>query len=205
MQVPTAPPSAVLMKTAVASLALLLLSAGTGVAVFERPSENDCRRALGNLFEEPEPLRTLLTPDGDFRPVSLPGPNDWLTQHTERGQSYDEYREWAAHRPDATRHIIYILPFGDFPEEASPPLEEMRAYAAHFFQMEVKLLPAYYPHDLEFSPRKNSHGGQRQLLTSDILQFLETKLPHDAYCVLGITMEDLYPQPSWNYVFGQAS
>jgi len=27
----------------------------------------------------------------------------------------------------------------------------------------------------------------------------------DAFCVLAITMEDLYPEPSWNFVFGRAS
>jgi archaemetzincin len=32
-----------------------------------------------------------------------------------------------------------------------------------------------------------------------------TKLPRDAFCVLTITMEDLYPEPAWNFVFGQAS
>src|SRR5207248_460192 len=31
------------------------------------------------------------------------------------------------------------------------------------------------------------------------------RLPADAFCVLAITMEDLYPEPSWNFVFGQAS
>jgi len=192
------------MNIIVASLAFLCAS-GVASAAFERPPENECRRALGNVFEEPEPLRTLLTPDDDFRRIPLPGPDDWLTVHTERGQSFEEYKEWVEHRPDATRHVIYLLPFGEFAEETSPPLEELRAYAALFFQMEVKLLPAYFPHDLEFSPRPGRKGGPRQILTSDVLKFLQTRLPADAYCLLGITMEDLYPQPSWNYVFGQAS
>ena len=189
----------------IAALMAFLLATTAVAAAFERPSENECRRALGNLFEEPEPLRTFLTPDGDFRPVPLPRPTDWLAQHPERGQSYDEFRTWTTHQPDATRHTLYLLPFGDFSEDAGPSLAEMRAYAAHFFQMEVKLLPPYYPHDLEFSPRQHARGGQRQLLTTDILRFLETKLPPDAYCILGITLDDLYPQPAWNYVFGQAS
>ena len=30
-------------------------------------------------------------------------------------------------------------------------------------------------------------------------------MSHDAYATLGITMDDLYPDPSWNFVFGQAS
>ena len=28
---------------------------------------------------------------------------------------------------------------------------------------------------------------------------------HSPFCVLAITMEDLYPNPNWNFVFGQAS
>ena len=172
---------------------------------FERPSENDRLAALGNLFEEPEVLHRLLAPNDDFPPLSLPRPNDWLALHNEPGQSYDAYRDSGANRPDATRRIIYLLPLGEFPEESSPPLEDLRAYAAAFFQLEVKLLPAYWPHDLEFEPRQNPHGGQRQILTRSIMDYLKTRLPPDAYCLLGVTMTDLYPQRSWNYVFGEAS
>jgi len=186
-------------------LALALFATTGAWAVFDRPSENERLRALGNLFEEPDGLRRLLVPDADFAPVRLPGPNDWLGLHNEDGQTFGEYRESGANRPDATRRTIYLLPIGDFPEETSPPLEEIRAYAATFFQMTVKLLPAYQPDDLEFSPRKNPRSGQRQVLTTDVMEFLQTRLPPDAYCLLGITMTDLYPKPSWNYVFGQAS
>lgn len=34
---------------------------------------------------------------------------------------------------------------------------------------------------------------------------LQKELPADAFCMLAITMEDLYPEPFWNFVFGQAS
>lgn len=30
-------------------------------------------------------------------------------------------------------------------------------------------------------------------------------MPKDAFCIVGITMIDLYPKDSWNFVFGQAS
>jgi archaemetzincin len=188
-----------------AVLLLILFGATRSLAVFDRPSEYERLRALGNLQEIPEAARPWFTPDADFRPVLLPGPNDWLKQHTETGQTFDEYAESGANRPDAVRAVIYLQPIGEFPEETSPPLEEIRAYAAAYFQMKVQLLPAYHPHELEFSPRKNSHGGQRQILTTDIMTFLGKRLPTDAYCLLGITLEDLYPRKSWNYVFGQAS
>jgi len=38
-----------------------------------------------------------------------------------------------------------------------------------------------------------------------VLRWLQGHLPEDAFCLLGITMEDLYPNPSWNFVFGEAS
>ena len=56
-----------------------------------------------------------------------------------------------------------------------------------------------------FTPRVNEYTVKRQLLTSDILEFLRVRLPRDAFCLLGVTLEDLYPDPSWNFVFGQAS
>ena len=42
-------------------------------------------------------------------------------------------------------------------------------------------------------------------LIGQILTFLKKKKPEDAFCVVGITMIDLYPRDSWNFVFGQAS
>jgi archaemetzincin len=44
-----------------------------------------------------------------------------------------------------------------------------------------------------------------QILTGDVLAFLKARLSADAFCLVAITMEDLYPEPSWNFVFGQAS
>jgi predicted Zn-dependent protease len=38
-----------------------------------------------------------------------------------------------------------------------------------------------------------------------ILAFLKKNKPEDAFCIVGITMIDLYPRDSWNFVFGQAS
>ncbi len=174
-------------------------------AVFDQPSENERIRAIGNRYELPEKVRPLFQPDADFVTIRPPGKSDWLTLHTERPQPFDEYREFSAIRADAARRVIYLLPIGDFPEETAPSFHELRAYTAAFYQLDVRLLPAYYPHDLEFTPRKNPRSGQRQILTTDIRSWLKTRLPDDACCLLAVTMEDLYPRPDWNYVFGEAS
>lgn len=186
-------------------LALLPPATWAAGSDFVRPAESERLQALGDLSGEPTSLRRLLQPDDDFPPIRLPGPHDWLTYHRERGQTFEEFRTEDANRPDRSRRIIYLQPIGGFPEEGSPSMPEMRRYAAAFFQLEVKMLPVYDPHDLEFEPRKNPRSGQRQLLTRRIMEFLKKRLPDDAFCVLGITMADLYPDESWNYVFGEAS
>ncbi|XP_075949542.1 archaemetzincin-1 [Anarhichas minor] len=43
------------------------------------------------------------------------------------------------------------------------------------------------------------------LFQGDLLQFLWNRKPKDAFCIVGITMIDLYPKDSWNFVFGDAS
>ena len=184
---------------------LALLVCSQAWAAFERPSEHERLRALGNLYEEPEAIRGFFRPDADCPPITLPGPGDWLTQHSESGQTFDEYRKAPTNAPDQERRVIYLMPIGEFDDERSPAIADLQKYAAAFFQMEVKLLPPYYPHELEFDPRKNRYTGQRQILTRAVTKFLLTRLPKDAFCLLGVTMEDLYPDPRWNFVFGEAS
>lgn len=71
--------------------------------------------------------------------------------------------------------------------------------------MEVKALPPIKIDNSKFTTRRNPYTGNPQILTGDILNFLKNRVPADAFCILAITMEDLYPEPSWNFVFGQAS
>ena len=71
--------------------------------------------------------------------------------------------------------------------------------------MDVRVLPRLGLTDAGLTSRRNPTTQNRQLLTGDILALLKKKIPEDAFCLLGITMEDLYPDPSWNFVFGQAS
>ena len=92
---------------------------------------------------------------------------------------------------------------GASPEQQN--LEKLREYAAHFFQMEVKVLTPISISAGGFTSRTNSMTRRQQILTGDVLELLKGKLAGDAFCVLAITMEDLYPEPSWNFVFGQAS
>jgi archaemetzincin len=172
---------------------------------FKPPSQQERLAAIGSTAGLPPTLQRALTPDDGFAPLPEPGPNDWLSNHREDGQTFDEFVRARPNRPDAQRHKLYLQPLGEFPKGESPPLDRLREFAAAFFMMDVAVLP---PLDLatgRITSRRNPSTGQPQLLTGDLLALLRSKLPNDAYALLGITMVDLYPQESWNFVFGQAS
>lgn len=172
---------------------------------FKLPDEKRRLEAIGPLDKLSQPLRRAFTPGADFRPINAPGPNDWLSNHPEPGQTFEDYRHQGFIKPDQSRKIIYLQPIGDFDPESSPPLETLREFAAAYFAMPVELVKAVPSEEQKFTSRINQYTGKRQLLATDILEFLKKRLPADAFCVLGVTMEDLYPQPSWNFVFGMAS
>src|SRR5207248_3227802 len=108
-------------------------------------------------------------------------------------------------KPDANRGKLYLQPLGRFIPAQSPSLERLKAFASAFFAFSVDVLPPLDITAAAITTRRNPHTHNRQLLTTDILALLRQRLPRDAYALLGITMEDLYPDPSWNFVFGQAS
>jgi archaemetzincin len=160
--------------------------------------------AAGPLEDLPAQLRRAFEPDNDFEPLPPPGPNDWLASHPEPGQTFEQFLRERPHRPDARRHTLYLQPVGTFGRGA-PALDRLRDFAALFFQLPVTLMPPVTPGAREVTARRNPHSGRTQLLTADLLGLLFPRLPDDGYALLGITMDDLYPDEEWNFVFGQAS
>jgi archaemetzincin len=171
----------------------------------EQPGPDARREAVGDLAGLSPVLRRAFSADApEFDPISKPGPHDWLAVHPESGQTFDEFKACHPNRPNESRHIIYLQPLGEFPTDRSPSIEKLHEFAAAFFAMDVKPLPASLGAS-KFSTRRNPNTGNLQILTGDVLNFFKPRLPADAFCLLAITMEDLYPEPSWNFVFGQAS
>jgi archaemetzincin len=84
-------------------------------------------------------------------------------------------------------------------------MDQLRQFTAAFFMMDVSLLPPLELDRMRIISRRNPWTHQMQWLTGDILNLLKARLPDDGFALLGITMVDLYPDPSWNFVFGQAS
>ena len=160
---------------------------------------------IGPLMDLSPFLRRVFEPGDDFKPIPKPGPHDWLSHHREPGQTYDEYVSSSPLKPTGKRRILYLQPIGVFQAGQSPSLEILKDFAHRFFTIEVKLLAPVSLSGHSITTRINRYTGRRQLLTGDILDLLRKILPSDAFCILAITMEDLYPDPAWNFVFGQAS
>ncbi len=177
-----------------------------GLAMRFRPPGNAERlRAIGPTDSLPHALRRALEPGDDFEPIPKPGPHDWLANRQEPGQTFQDFVRSRANRPDAIRSKIYLQPLEAFPEGESPPLERLKGFAEAFFAMEVEILPVVGLAESDITTRTSPYTERTQLLTGDILRLLRRRLSSDAFCLLAITLHDLYPDASWNYVFGQAS
>jgi archaemetzincin len=159
--------------------------------------------AIGYTATLSTELQRAFDPAG-FDPMPLPDPDDWLAQHPERPQSFDDYVREPHNVPDRQRNVIYLLPVGAFPATA-PPLMELANTVRAFFMLEVKTLPAVSLRDVNAKTRINAKTRKRQLFAPDVLAWLKTHLPEDAFGLVAVTMDDLYPDPTWNFVFGMAS
>jgi archaemetzincin len=189
---------------------------------FEPPGPDARRAAVGDVWGLPPVLRRAFSADApDFEPIPNPGPHDWPAVHPEAGQTFHEFMASRPNRPTESRRAIYLQPLGEFAAEARRPivsgrqlsqtrlsasqLDKLREFATAFFAMKVKTLPAASLDPSRFTTRRNPFTGNLQILTGDVLKFLKARVPSDAFCVLAVTTQDLYPEPSWNFVFGQAS
>ena len=74
--------------------------------------------------------------------------------------------------------------------------------------MKIEILVPQDRHLLEtLNIRNRIHPdtNEIQYLTSDIINRTIPFVPKDAFCMLSLTMYDLYPSEKWNYIFGFAS
>lgn len=194
-----------LLATAIATTLFLQNHANTADPTRFRPPGAAARAAaVGGRNRLPPALKAAFDPaDPGFSPVPMPGSSDWLAGQRESGQTFAQYQRGRPNQPDQKRSTLYLLPIGPFDDAEGVSIDQVMEYAEAFFMMPVKSLPPVSDQGLPVTERTNR--GRRQLLSTDILSWLPARVPDDAYCLLGVTMIDLYPDPDWNYVFGQAS
>lgn len=150
-------------------------------------------------------------PDSDlFGPITLHSQSDWITSHPEAPQDFEQFFSDPFRRtPSPEKHSIYIQCIGSLGNTRIISEEYVRwlkGYCeAFFYGLAVKLLEPVPVSVTRCCFRINDSTQNLQIHAGDILKFLKKRKPEDAFCVVGITMIDLYPRDSWNFVFGQAS
>ena len=160
---------------------------------------------VGSLTSLSSDLKRAFEAADDFPEVPRPGPGDWLTRHDEPGQPYDHYVMSSPNRPDAMRSKICLLPLGHLSDKTRACLSLFLDYIKVYFQIEAIVSTPLSLEEINIRTRINQFTGRRQLHAIDILEQLKPRVPENAFSVLALTGEDLYPEDSWNYAFGYAS
>jgi len=116
---------------------------------------------------------------------------------------------------------ILLVPLGSF-DQNSPDISLLREYTSRYFCTETIVLNPgivkieeredsqvfkYMDDTFVITSRINSYSNNLQLRTKEIHKMMISikKKFNNAYCVVAVTMDDLYPGDKWNFVFGEAS
>lgn len=119
-------------------------------------------------------------------------------------QSWQEHLR-IANKLDRNRCTIYIQLLEDpFPDEEA--LSAIQEYLVAFFRLPIKVV--YQPWQsmgLQTRPARGGFG-DLQLSMDDLLDWLKTHVPQDAYCIVAITAIDLFvpSATSWDYIPGRS-
>jgi len=143
-----------------------------------------------------------------FQPMGKPQHSDWLASHNEPGQTFDEYLDSNPTKPTAGRTRIYVLPLDAFTPQQRKAVQMVEGYLAAFYGLVVTELPQQnLKRPLSVKDfRRDPSTRREQIRTGYILEsVLKPLLPADAAALIALTAEDLYPDATMNYVFGQAS
>lgn len=192
---------------------LLLLGVGGVVLGCRRarephPSDGEPHHALGSLAAIPVESRPAFDVSV-HRPAPAKLPSDG-----EPPQTYADFLAERPARPGPHDRTLAILPIGEYPRGfvveyerthlvRSPEPALLGRFCEAWFGLPVRILPALSDATLERMAARE-RDGRRQLDAQSLLVWLATMLPRDCFCLVALTLEDLY-EPGAAYVFGLAS
>ncbi|XP_043941049.1 archaemetzincin-2 [Protopterus annectens] len=169
--------------------------------LYQRTFSSRERHLLENFFPPDSPL---------FKFITIHSSSDWIPSHPEAIQDFEKfYTNPYRSTPTVGKNTIYVQPIGSFGDSAVSTAEYiqwLKEYCeAYYYGLHVKILDPVPVSDTSCTFRVNDHTQNLQIHAGDLLRYLKKKKPRDAFCTVGITLIDLYPQESWNFIFGQAS
>ncbi|CAF4797090.1 unnamed protein product [Rotaria sp. Silwood1] len=172
---------------------------------FVPPTEEQIDEALGDTAQLPTDIQKALTNRINESFASIPEPDywGWLNQRQEYGQTFKSFEQVVSKAiPHSTQ------PIGSFEHPRAPPLELIGEFAQAFFLgCDVKILPM-----VDFTEsmpnRINSGTKQIQYQTKGLFEYLahtrsQRNAREELLCV-AVTMADIYPDETYNFVYGQA-
>lgn len=184
-------------------LAVCLLLAACGARV-EPATNSSAAPALDERVVELSKKKRSL--ERFFKPVHVRS-GDWLESHPEDGQTFEQYVDSNPTLPTAERRTIYIQPAGKFSLQQTKVIRQTADYMRAFYGLPVVLRdPISLEEKLRTDVVRVQYPNNRQIRTSFFLdELLPGMLPKDGAALLCLTSYDLFPEDTWNFVFGQAS
>ena len=157
---------------------------------------------ISNLPENSSLKKILMTSEIYHKPLPPPEKDEWLYSHKENGQTYSQFLSYNLIRPSKNK-IIYINPLQEMSQTF---LDNCVLYCQSFFYpLKIKLIKITNLKSLNIESRINEYTNKIQYNASQINSKMAKFVPNDAHCVLSILLDDLYPKPDWNFVFGLAN
>jgi archaemetzincin len=172
----------------------------TEEALARIPALSDAERARAAQI-----LRQSVKLRAHFAPIERPGPNDWLYNNLELGQTFADYVAASPLKPEEGRRVIYLRPVGRFTPEQLRVLDLTGEFLASFYNLPVKVLDEFPLIEVPSEARRyNSTTSTQQVLTKHVAdRILRPTRPKDALFYLAFTSSDLWVG-HFNFVYGQA-
>jgi len=149
-------------------------------------------------------LESTLDTIHHIKPNPIPG--EWL-YHNEESQQYPHgFLKQYPNIVEGERTKVYIQPIGEFTNEQSEIIAITGDYLNVFYGVVVVVLAPISADEIPDDNRRIGMNGMEQLQTGYIMNdILGPSLPEDGRALMAFTTDDLYPDDSYNFVFGQGS
>jgi archaemetzincin len=150
---------------------------------------------------EDEVKKIIYTPDPDFfSPIGRPNFGEWLNVYDETAQPVWEYQDYNRIQGEKRNVIyLYILDIDHQEFRLNILADYLRAF---YYPIKVRFMDSE-PNEVDTYTTR-FHQGFKQIKAGGILKKMKKKLPSDAYCMVAITLTDLYPSDDYNFIFGCA-
>jgi archaemetzincin len=104
------------------------------------------------------------------------------------------------------RRVLYIQPLGDFTATQRRIVTLSAEFMGLYFNTTAKVCEDIPISVVPEEHRRPARGFGPQTRSTYVLDdLLKPRLPKDAAALIAFTSSDLFPEDSWNFVFGQAS